>query len=89
VARTGWMAHIENPSSCPDAPHRGPRGPNEDISQCHRCLMPMWSMRPDREEFGGHLADCSLPRRHESYCQGGGAGHPEPGLLRGYFPPRS
>lgn len=68
---------------CPDGPHRGPEGPNEDLSQCPRCLMPSWGWRPEGEEFGGHIEDCSLPRRHESYCVPGGAGHPDPTVRRG------
>lgn len=77
-----------DPAECPDAPHRGPQGPNEDLGTCGKC----WSLshwtRPANEEFGGHLEDCSLPRRHESYCQPGGNGHPQPEILRGYMPPR-
>lgn len=68
---------------CPSAPHRGPQGPNEDLSQCPECAMPSWSLRPAGEEFGGHLPDCSLPQRHESYCVGGGVGHPDPLVRRG------
>lgn len=68
---------------CPDGPHRGPEGPNEDLSQCLRCLSPSWSMRPEGEEFGRHLVDCSLPRRHESVCKPGGSGHPDAEVSRG------
>lgn len=72
-----------NPDQCPEQPHREPQGPNEDIAQCGRCGAPTWSLRPDGEEFGGHLPDCSLPRRHTGYCTPGGNGHPEPRVRRG------
>ena len=68
---------------CPDGPHRGPEGPNEDLMQCRRCWGLSHSKRPAGEEFGGHLPDCSLPRDHESYCVGGGNGHPAPRVVRG------
>lgn len=68
---------------CPDKPHRGPEGPNEDIGQCQKCGSPCYRMRPAGEEFGGHAPDCSLPQRHESYCQPGGDGHPAPEVMRG------
>ena len=77
------IAYMTHPETCPGAPHRGPQGPNEDLSQCGLCLMPSWSVRPAGEQFGGHLADCSLPRRHDSYCVPGGVGHPDPDVLRG------
>lgn len=77
---------IDRPQDCPDAPHRGPEGPNEDMSQCSACAMPSHSTRPDGEEYGQHLPDCSLPRRHPSYCQPGGAGHPPAETQRGYWP---
>lgn len=35
---------------------------------------------------GTHLPDCSLPPRHESFCQPGGAGHPAAPQVRGYWP---
>jgi hypothetical protein len=85
-ARVGAVTFGEfmmHPEDCPDGPHRGPEGPNEDIAACWRCGMPSWVMRPDGEEFGGHIADCSLPRRHEGYCVGGGKGHPTPKVMRG------
>lgn len=75
-------------AACPDAPHRGPQGPNEDLSQCPRCLSPSWSLRPPGQTYGVHLADCSLPERHSSYCKPGGAGHPVAKTVRGYFPSR-
>ena len=81
-----WFDFISDREHCPDGPHRGPEGPNEDLSQCSRCLSPSWAMRPDGEEFGGHIADCSLPRRHEGYCVGGGSGHPAPKVRRGFWP---
>lgn len=58
--------------------HRGPEGPNEDMASCPKCWGLTWAMRPDGESFGWHLADCSLPLRHESYCRPGGDGHPIP-----------
>ena len=70
-------------NECPDRPHRGPEGPNEDLGQCWKCGSLSHSMRPEGEEFGGHIKDCSLPQRHESYCKPGGQGHPEPKLRRG------
>lgn len=71
------------PSECPEGPHRGPEGPNEDLAQCPRCFSVHWCRRPVGEEFGGHIRDCSLPRDHESYCQPGGLGHPPPLYRRG------
>ena len=68
---------------CPMGPHRGPQGPNEDIGQCFYCGSPSWVMRPWGETFGEHAADCSLPIWHESYCEGGGTGHPEAPVVRG------
>lgn len=78
-----WLSHIDRPHECPDAPHRGPQGPNEDMSQCHRCLSLSWRLRPEGETFGHHLDDCSLPLRHEGYCVGGGDGHPVAEKVRG------
>lgn len=79
--------HLFNPlpsgTSCPDGPHRGPEGPNEDLGQCSKCGHMGFAMRPGDEEFGGHLDDCALLRRHQSYCQPGGEGHPPPRVLRG------
>jgi hypothetical protein len=63
--------------------HRGPQGPNEDLSVCSYCHMPSYSMRPWGETIGTHKADCSLPIWHEGYCVGGGAGHPEAPRIRG------
>jgi hypothetical protein len=68
---------------CPNRPHRGPEGPNEDISQCGFCGLPSYAMRPWGETFGEHLDDCSLPVWHESYCQPGGSGHPPAKVIRG------
>jgi hypothetical protein len=84
-----WGAYADRPpEDCPRGPHRGPEGPNEDIAQCPLCLMPSWTMRPDGEEYGLHLIDCKLPRRHEGRCVPGGYGHPEPArVVRGYFWP--
>lgn len=68
---------------CRRGPHRGPEGPNEDLAQCGACLSPSWRMRPWGETFGLHDADCSLPIWHESYCVGGGNGHPAAPVVRG------
>lgn len=68
---------------CPDGPHRGPQGPNEDVGQCWRCFMPIGVMRPTGEEFGGHIPDCSLEQGHPGYCAPGGSGHPAPRVPRG------
>ena len=70
-------------AECPYAPHRGPEGPNEDVYQCSVCWNGSYSKRPSNETFGYHLADCSLPIDHESYCVGGGAGHPAAEVIRG------
>lgn len=72
-----------NPHECPDQPHRGPQGPNEDLAQCIKCLRISWSKRPAGETFGLHSADCSLPADHESYCVGGGIGHEPAPIVRG------
>lgn len=78
--RPGW----HKPSTeC--GPHRIPQGPNEDIAQCPVCWSPTFAMRPENEQFGLHADDCSLPRRHEGYCVGGGKGHPVPEIVRGYW----
>ena len=71
---------------CPDSPHRGPQGPNEDLAQCPTCLAPSWAMRPDGEVIGLHLDDCSLLNRHEGHCVGGGEGHPPADVVRGFWP---
>lgn len=70
---------------CPHGPHRGPQGPNEDISQCGTCLAPSWAMRPENEQIGLHRDDCSLPRRHSGYCEPGGEGHAPAEVVRGYW----
>lgn len=75
-----------HPDECPDGPHRGPQGPCEDLSQCPRCLVPSWAMRPAGEEIGLHADDCSLPRPHKGYCVGGGTGHAPADVVRGYWP---
>lgn len=75
--------YAERPDECPNAPHRGPQGPNEDLAQCGLCLMPSYSMRPAGETFGEHLPDCSLPIGHPSYCEPGGNGHPRAEVVRG------
>lgn len=75
---------IRTPWLCPDiAKHRGPEGVNEDIATCFRCNSFSYSMRPEGETWGNHLPDCSLPVRHESYCVGGGTGHPPSKEIRG------
>ena len=71
---------------CPYGPHRRPQGPNEDVDQCQHCWSVSYVLRPDGETYGEHLPDCSLPRRHESYCQPGGEGHPRAATIRGYWP---
>jgi len=70
-------------NECPNAPHRGPEGPNEDMAQCGFCWAPTYALRPWGETFGEHLPDCSLPVWHESYCQPGGSGHPPARSVRG------
>lgn len=79
------FVHI-SPAECPDGPHRGPEGPNEDIAQCPRCWRLSWCLRPEGETYGWHDPDCSLPARHESYCRPGGDGHPVAAKIRGYWP---
>lgn len=74
--------------TCPDGPHRAPEGPNEDVSQCTTCWGLSYALRPAGETYGDHLPDCSLPLRHESYCQPGGTGHPTGPVIRGYWPQR-
>lgn len=71
--------------SCPASPHRGPEGPNEDLSVCQICGSISYEMRPEGETYGDHLADCSLDIKHESYCKPGGAGHPRAPTIRGYW----
>lgn len=71
---------------CPDGPHRGPQGPNEDLAQCHTCWSVNYALRPDGETYGDHLPDCSLPLRHGGYCVPGGTGHPPSEHVRGYWP---
>lgn len=85
---TGWLDDLVSPDDCPEGPHRGPQGPNEDLAQCPRCWSPSFASRPHGEEYGGHLPDCSLPRDHASYCVGGGSGHPAPDVVRGFCPNR-
>lgn len=85
ILATPWAPSgdfIEHPQDCPDAPHRGPQGPCEDLAQCPRCWAPSFAMRPEGETFGTHAPDCSLPAVHESYCKPGGTGHPA-GVIRG------
>ena len=79
-----FMRYVLGEIPCPLGPHRGPEGPNEDLGQCPKCWGLSYRMRPEGEEFGGHIPDCSLPRRHESYCVGGGNGHPPAEKRRGY-----
>lgn len=75
-----------DPENCPRGPHRVPQGPNEDLAQCPECWGISYAMRPSSETFGHHMADCSLPIDHESYCVGGGQGHPDAPTIRGYLP---
>jgi hypothetical protein len=72
-------------ATCP-RPHRWPEGPNEDMGSCPLCWSGTWELRPEGETYGHHLPDCSLPRRHERNCVGGGAGHPPAAKIRGYRP---
>jgi len=78
--------YYQDPSKCPDGPHKPPAGPNEDTTQCVRCLMPAGALRPENEQYGLHLDDCSLPRRHRGNCVGGGEGHAPTEIVRGYWP---
>ncbi len=64
-------------------PHRGPQGPNEDVATCTKCWRPTYAMRSKNETYGLHLADCSLPIGHKSYCKPGGQGHPKASKIRG------
>lgn len=79
-----WRRTYED---CPYGPHRGAAGPNEDISQCWACGSVSFSLRPEGETFGDHLADCALSLRHEGYCASGGDGHAAAAHRRGYFGP--
>ncbi len=72
--------------NCPNGPHRVPSGPNEDVAVCPDCWGMTWVLRPDGETYGDHLADCSLPRRHEGDCKPGGQGHPRAATIRGFWP---
>lgn len=85
VADSFW-SYADKPDECPKAPHRPPEGPNEELSQCMLCSAISFTRRPAGEEYYGHIADCSLPRDHLSYCKPGGAGHPKPEKRRGHFP---
>jgi hypothetical protein len=73
---------------CPNEPHRDPQGPNEDLSACPACGALTYELRPEGETYGDHLPDCSLPQRHESHCQPGGAGHPTAPVICGFWPDR-
>ena len=72
-------------ADCPRGPHQPPAGPNEDVSLCSLCGAVSFEMRPEDEQFGLHLDDCSLERRHNGDCVGGGAGHPVAREVRGYW----
>jgi hypothetical protein len=78
-----FWSYADRPQDCPNAPHRGPQGPNEDISSCWLCAGPSWALRPEGETFGRHAPDCSLAERHPGYCVGGGTGHPDAEVIRG------
>jgi hypothetical protein len=80
---TEWRWPPTDQADCPHGLHRGPEGPNEDLAQCPACWGASYAMRPEGETFGDHLPDCSLPQRHESYCQPGGTGHPTAATIRG------
>ena len=75
--------HTPETADCLSHAHRGPQGPNEDISWCAKANLPTYSLRPAGETFGHHLPDCSLPIDHPSYCQPGGNGHPPAKVIRG------
>lgn len=77
------LTKVFSPWDCPDGPHRGPEGPNEDIGQCAKCWSMSHVMRPEGETFGHHRSDCSLPIRHGGECIGGGTGHPAAPKVRG------
>lgn len=81
-----WLTDLRNldlrRNECSNI-HRGPEGPNEDIAVCNYCGLLTFSMRPKGETFGDHFPDCSLPRDHQSYCEGGGKGHPRAESIRG------
>ncbi|WP_156251001.1 helix-turn-helix domain-containing protein [Pseudactinotalea terrae] len=70
---------------CPQGPHRGPEGPNEDLATCPLCGGGSWTLRPEGETLGLHAQDCSLPVRHESRCIGGGTGHAPAPVVRGFW----
>jgi hypothetical protein len=78
------MKNLYDPN-CPYLPHRGPQGPNEDISTCAHCGRMSYVKRPQGETYGFHIADCSLPVDHESYCEPGGAGHTPTENVRGVW----
>jgi hypothetical protein len=80
-----WPGYPYPFAHCP-IPHRWPEGPNEDTGPCAGCGSLSWELRPEGQTFGHHDADCALPARHESYCVGGGDGHPPAALIRGYWP---
>lgn len=82
------MSSFVPPDQCPSGPHRGPEGPNEDLSQCATCWSPSYTMRREDETYGDHLPDCSLPVRHPGRCEPGGNGHPTAPVIRGYWPER-
>lgn len=86
LALVGAQWKLVPAGECPAGTHRGPEGPNEDVSQCVGCGAVSHEMRPDGETYGRHLADCSLPRRHASFCEPGGAGHPLAPVIRGFWP---
>jgi hypothetical protein len=86
-----WLPGAQ-PGLCPaKGVHRGPEGPNEDLSQCFWCGSVSYAMRPWGETMGWHADDCSLPIWHEGHCAPGGNGHPAAPTIRGYWPsdPRS
>lgn len=84
----GWVAEAlaARGGACGHDEHRGPQGPNEDIAFCYATGLRAYSMRPENEQIGLHADDCSLPRRHNGYCVGGGHGHPPTAVVRGYWP---
>ncbi len=53
---------------------------------CPECGAVIGVMRPDNEQYGLHLDDCSLPLRHPGYCKPGGTGHAPVEIVRGFWP---
>ncbi|MCE3550713.1 hypothetical protein LWC33_04490 [Pseudonocardia sp. RS11V-5] len=43
---------------CPHGPHRGPQGPDEDLSQCPQCWSASWTFRAEGDSSGEYLPYC-------------------------------